>query len=394
MRVLLGVHHFLDPNAGAPGLTLALGEGLERRGCEVEYLAFDQVYGSHRRERAHHHARFPWLVVPKLARRARAFDVVDASTGDAWLWATLGRPGNSKAALITRSHGLEHTADIELRNGSSGYGSRLTWKYPIYHGGWRLWEVKRSLLLADRAIFANARDLRYAREVLGVPAERLTVLPYGIREHFHKAERVGSGDDQLLRLAFVGAWLPSKGTQTLVDAVSRIDERDVDFSLTLLGTREDEGVLAAFPERIRSRVRVVASYDNASLPDLLAGHQLLLFPSLSEGSSGAMAEAMACGLAPVATPSGIAPDIIEPGRNGALVPVGDAAAMAEQVVSLAADRKSLLDMRRSAQETSDVFRWDEIVGRTLAVYEEAIEERARQTSRGATARARSATPRP
>ena len=50
MRVLLCIHHFLDPNAGAPGLTVALGEALERHGCAVDYLAFDQVYGVPRRE--------------------------------------------------------------------------------------------------------------------------------------------------------------------------------------------------------------------------------------------------------------------------------------------------------------------------------------------------------
>jgi glycosyltransferase involved in cell wall biosynthesis len=378
IRVLLCIHHWLDPNAGAPGLTLSLGDSLEAKGCTVDYFAFDHAYGRRRQEQVHHQVRFPWQVARQLTRRARHFDVIDASTGDAWLWATLRRPGNRRSALMTRSHGLEHTIDEELRQAASALGPPLSWKYPLYHGGWRLWEVKRSLLLADRCILANSRDLRRARDRLGVPPQRLTILPYGIADHFHRAASVDPGDDGPLRLAFAGSWIPRKGIHTLVDAVNLLHRQGVDFSVTLLGTGESNGVLSSFPEDVRPRVEVVPSFDNRRLPELLTGHRILLFPSVSEGSSGAMAEGMACGLAPVATEAGIAPDVIEHGRNGMLVEVGDARGMAENVARLARDRPALLEMRRRAQETARELRWEQIAASTLSLYEQVLAERSQR----------------
>src|SRR5881397_3172961 len=108
MRVLLCLHQRLDPDLGAPGATLALGAALQRRGCRVEYFSYDEAYGQLREERARHQLRFPWRAATFLLRRARRFDVVDASTGDAWVWASLGRLRSARTALVTRSHGLEH----------------------------------------------------------------------------------------------------------------------------------------------------------------------------------------------------------------------------------------------------------------------------------------------
>ena len=99
MRVLLVLHHGLTAEAGAPGATLALGSALEGEGCEVEYFGFDQAFGGPG-EGLSRQLRFPLAVTRELRRRAREFDIVDASTGDAWLWGSLGRP---PAALVTRA---------------------------------------------------------------------------------------------------------------------------------------------------------------------------------------------------------------------------------------------------------------------------------------------------
>jgi glycosyltransferase involved in cell wall biosynthesis len=133
-------------------------------------------------------------------------------------------------------------------------------------------------------------------------------------------------------------------------------------------------VLADFPEPLRSRVAVTPSFENARLPELLAGEEIFVFPSLSEGSSGSLLEAMACGLAPVATAVGTAPDIID-GHNGVLVEPGDTDAVVAAVERLADQRKTLVDVRRRAQETARGFRWDAIAERTLGAYRRALSHR-------------------
>ena len=101
-------------------------------------------------------------------------------------------------------------------------------------------------------------------------------------------------------------------------------------------------------------------YANSELPRLLRDHDAFVFPTLSEGSSVSLLEAMACGLAPVATAVGAAPDLIESGKNGVLTVVEDASAIGEGLRALAQDPARLEAMRREAQATARSFGWEAI----------------------------------
>ena len=170
----------------------------------------------------------------------------------------------------------------------------------------------------------------------------------------------------------MGRWHPYKGSRTVVEAAAHLADRGIDFSLSLLGTAvEREAVIADFPGGVRSRLSVVSAFPNDELPKLLAGAEVFVFPSLSEGSSGSLLEAMACGLAPVATAVGAAPQILD-GSNGSLVEVGDATAVAAAIERFALDRGRLLDTRLRAQETTRRFRWSDIAARTIELYEGAL----------------------
>jgi glycosyltransferase involved in cell wall biosynthesis len=193
------------------------------------------------------------------------------------------------------------------------------------------------------------------------------VIPNGIAEHFHRAPSPEQVEGPV-RLAFIGRWTTYKGTHTLLEAAGELERRGIAFSLSLLGTAGDaESVVASFPESLRARVSVTPAFPNAGLPELLKGAEIFLFPSLSEGSSASLIEAMACGLAPVATSVGAAPEIVD-GNNGVLVEPGDARAMADAVEGIARDRVRLLELRRRAQDRARHYRWAEVADRTLAVY--------------------------
>jgi glycosyltransferase involved in cell wall biosynthesis len=368
--VLLCVHHRLDPDAGAPGATLELGRALSAAGCEVDYFAYDHAFREISREAVGHQLRFPWKVATFLTRQGSRFDVIDASSGDAWVWASLGRPrARRRNALVTRSHGLEHVSDECARRSTWGDGEPLSWKYPLYHGGFRLWEVQRSLRAADHCVLLNSGDCAYAGDRLGVRVDRMSVMANGIRDHFHAAPDVEGADGGPVRLAFIGNWISRKGRDVLPEAIRTLADRGLDFRLSILGAGRSSGVLDDFAGELHDRLSLQPTFANEDLPELLAGQEVLLFPSLAEGSSVAMLEGMACGLAPVATEVGAAPDVIEPGRQGLLIPPGDPDALAEAVLALAGDRSALTSMRRHAQETARGYRWDTIAAKTIELYQ-------------------------
>jgi len=183
VKILLTIHHHLDPNSGAPGVTWKLGQEYQKLGHEVEYYSFDNL--PHKLPGRVKSMMFPEFLASHILAlsKKQSVEIVDASTGDAWVWAKLRRSSNS-SVLVTRSHGLEHIMHLENLEEARLGKLHLSWKYPLYHGGFRLWEVVSSLQDADLSLFANHGDLEYGVEKLGVDPGRTRVFANGIPEAF------------------------------------------------------------------------------------------------------------------------------------------------------------------------------------------------------------------
>jgi hypothetical protein len=100
--------------------------------------------------------------------------VVDASTGDAWVWARMRRKFREKCPLVvTRSHGLEHVVHLEnLEEVQTGKLALIVEVPPVSR---RLPALGSGYFpaYADLAWLLNRRDLEYAVEKLGVKPERI-----------------------------------------------------------------------------------------------------------------------------------------------------------------------------------------------------------------------------
>jgi glycosyltransferase involved in cell wall biosynthesis len=377
LRVHFVVHHHRDRAAGASGATLSLGAALEGRGSTVSYYFHDDAYGSAISGELSRMVRFPWYVARHLARSSSAYDVIDATTGDAWLWALLGRRGGSHAALVTRSHGLEHVTTEDLQRRARAREFTLSRRYPVYHGGYRLWEVRQSLRHSDAQILLNEQDREYAVQRLGVATETTTVLPNGVPDLFLDLPPVRpASTTSPIALAFIGSWISRKGVRAIVEMTTVLLARGVPFTLRFLGTgMETSALRAKFSPALADSITGTSRYDPAELPGLLDGAEVLLHPSWTEGFSLALVEGMACGLAPVSTRSGGATTVVRDGETGVLLANESGAALADAVVRLADDRAHLARMRVAAQSSMQALRWDTIAARTLEVYRATIARR-------------------
>jgi glycosyltransferase involved in cell wall biosynthesis len=371
MRILLSIHHDLDPNLGAPGATIALGEEYARLGHDVSHLSFDDL--PRRLPPRAKELLYPEFAAWHLSRRARrGLDVVDASTGDAWLWGRARRRGRTRPLLVTRAHGLEHRFWEEEELEASQSGRRIARRTALYHGGLRLREGAASLRLADLCVFLNGDDLDYAVQRLGVARDKVAVVPNGLSEAFLGRPHP-SLDTGPLRIAHVGSWAERKGVRYAAAALARVIEAGQDVQLGFFGVNVPAArVLAELPAGVRQRTQVVPWYDHEDLPRLLDGHQLLVSASLAEGFSLALPEAMACGLAPVATAISGAREIVRAGENGLLVPPRDAEAMTAAILRLAEDRVLLGRLRTAAHETAQALSWQRIARETIVLYERAL----------------------
>ncbi len=368
MKILMTVHHVLDHDAGAPGVTLRLAEEFRRLGHETEVASFDNL--PERLPAVAQGMLFPYLVAGRLARRGDKWDVVDASTGDAWLYSS-GSRSSGKPLLVCRSHGLEHLAHERLLKEVKRGAQRLSWKYPLYHGGLRLWEVRRSLRNSDLILVLNREDYRYAVVRLGVAEDRIRLVRNGLPESFlgrtAAPYRVGSP----LVIAQIGRYSALKGVAYGSQALSNVLRRYEHVRARLLGTMMPaESVLGDFHPDVRHRIDITPRYANEHLPGLLSECQIKLFPSLAEGFGIALIEAMACGLAPVTTATAGPSMIVVDHENGLLVPPGDSTALERALERLILDPDLLATLRRRALLDAQAYSWRRIAQEQVALFEE------------------------
>lgn len=141
-------------------------------------------------------------------------------------------------------------------------------------------------------------------------------------------------------VGFVGTLKPWHGLPDLTEAFARFHQRQPDSRLLIVGDGPEYGRLETSIARkgLQGAVLFTGSVSHEAVPGLLASMDVAVapYPELEQHyfSPLKLFEYMASGLPVVATRSGQVADIIQHGENGLLVEPGDAAALADALLSI------------------------------------------------------------
>jgi glycosyltransferase involved in cell wall biosynthesis len=186
------------------------------------------------------------------------------------------------------------------------------------------------------------------------------------------SERVTSHDG-VVRITFLGQLGQRKGTADLIAALRLLAER-TDWMATIAGDGSvDESRASVRRAMMGSRINIPGWLSSDEINDLLCQTDILVLPSYSENLPMVILEGFAHGVTVISTPVGAIPEVIENGRNGLLVPVGDIPALANALRFAISDptlRRRLGDAARRDHAT-----WYEItsyVGRLAEQWKKAF----------------------
>ncbi len=152
------------------------------------------------------------------------------------------------------------------------------------------------------------------------------------------------------RIVTVGSLIQLKAIDVLLRAAALLTAEGKTFELVLAGSGRERANLESLAGELAIGDRVTFLGDVEDVSALLATAQIFAHPSRSEGLSNAILEAMAEGLPVVACPVGATPEIIEDGKNGLLVPVGEPRPLAAALARLLDDRELRARLGRNACE--------------------------------------------
>jgi sugar transferase (PEP-CTERM/EpsH1 system associated) len=247
--------------------------------------------------------------------------------------------------------------------------------------------AQRLLLRHVDAAFAVSEQLRsdLVRE-LRIPADRFEVFYNGVDvERFQRGQTRGAPRDTGgLLIGSVGRLAAVKNYALLLHAIARLPEAP-SCRLVLIGEGPERAALKELAAQLGLERRVEFSGHRDDVPQLLQGLDIFVLPSLSEGMSNTLLEAMAAGLPVVASDVGGNRELIESERSGLLFPSGDVAALAEQLGRLLGDADLRARLGRAAAlRARSEFSMEAMLARYASLYRR-VGRRIREPERRASA---------
>jgi glycosyltransferase involved in cell wall biosynthesis len=261
----------------------------------------------------------------RLLRTGR-FDVMHCFAFTAELWGAVGHAclaSRQRPALIT-----------SVRNKYDWY-SRTQWR------------LKRWTALRSARVIANSRmGGEYARTRMKLPGGAVDVVYNGVAEMPAAAARAATGP---LELLFAGRLVEQKNVPVLLRAMRRLPALGVDARLRIAGGGPLRGHLQGMIDSLELGERVQMLGERDDIPGLMASADAVVLPSLREGLSNVILEAMMTGRPVVASDVGGNGELVEPGVTGSLFASDDDAGLAAAIAALAADAPLRMRMGRTAR---------------------------------------------
>jgi glycosyltransferase involved in cell wall biosynthesis len=265
----------------------------------------------------------------------------------------------------------------------------------VYNAKWQLWhKLVRPKMLARRAaaiIVPSQATAEDVQELMGIPAERIHVIPHGVNGgdgadvlgndggssepvETHRNASLLNGIRQPY-LLYVGTIEPRKNVEAIVDAFGRVRQRHPNLSLVLAGpwgwkTSSVRRAIDRSPARESIRVLSYVSEDQRR--QLYRGAAALVWPSWYEGFGFPVLEAMAEGCPVVA---GATSSLFEVAGDAALlVRPYDQAGLVQAIENVLSDERLAAMLRERGLERVKSFTWKAAAGKMWEVFEGVLRE--------------------
>ena len=271
----------------------------------------------------------------RQAIRAWAPDVVHCYSFTAELWGAIAcrlLPARERPVLISSVRGT----------------------YEWY--GRNQWRMKRWVSSQSASIISNSREgAEYAARQMHWPLHHFHVVHNGVSVTEPDAARVDLLRQHYLQntfdtlVLFVGRLVEHKNLPRLLQAFAQVVKQRPRTRLLLAGSGPLHDALAAQIGQLGLQDHALLLGEQSEVPALMEAADLVVLPSLREGLSNVVLEAMALGRAVLSTPVGGIPQAIDNGRHGVLVEPTDTDALARALLTLIDDPALRERLGRAAQ---------------------------------------------
>lgn len=252
--------------------------------------------------------------------------------------------------------------------------------------------IRREIPRAD-AVVALSQTIAQEVHCLGLAPERIHEIPNAVAwDRFHRPfteeERMsfrasyGLAADRVLFLA-VGRNHPQKNYPALLDAVGHLVREGLRFQVLLLGRDTERvaqeaaargwgGFVRAGEIRTQASSREVPVFPPEALIAAYRSADVFIMPSILEGFSTALLEAMAAGLPVITTDAPGCRDFVRDGRDALMVPAGEVPALQSTMARCIREPGLRTQYAEISLARAKSFTWSQVTARYHSLYEQLL----------------------
>jgi glycosyltransferase involved in cell wall biosynthesis len=232
--------------------------------------------------------------------------------------------------------------------------------------------LKTSAKRADAVVVSSKAEFEDAIQ-FGIARKKLHVIPMGV-----DIPETGSRQEEEnapLKILFVGRVARVRRVELLLQAVQKLSRP---FTVTIVGGEEKTSSLtkSGYLNELKKYCADLGITDRVvfagpklpkDLPAFYNAADVFVYPSLYENFSQPILEAGSYGIPIIATKVGIAPEIIDDGESGFLVP-GDSEILAKKLEQLGNSSKRQEMGRKIQEKVRNKFAWNSIMDQYMELY--------------------------
>jgi glycosyltransferase involved in cell wall biosynthesis len=264
---------------------------------------------------------------------------------------------------------------VVVKLGNSGEFGDICVSQKTWRGRLRLWVFRRwadLVVVLDEAMQAEALSAGFSPQRVrrmnnGIdPRAFVSSLP-------HPEAQSALGLAGKVVVLSMGRLAAQKSLPVLFQAFAGALMDCPNLYLLVLGDGPQRTALEILAQSLNIAEHVTFAGNQADVRPYLGAADLFALPSASEGISNALLEAMSAGLACLATPVGGNPEVLDGGRCGLLLPVGDVIAWSKALVELGQSAPMRERLAKAARERIRIeYDFDVVGARYECLYAELL----------------------
>ena len=247
------------------------------------------------------------------------------------------------------------------------------WRLNAYHISTKF--ISKSIWKNSSYVVANSKSLQETCKRFS-PKHDIKVITNGVdTEIFYPAKNKDFSRSKEVNILFVSRLMLQKGVDTLIKTCDILNQRGItNYKLTVVGEGHLKSLMFSLIDKynLRGKINYLGWKDLEDLPEIYRSGDIFILPSVMEGMSSVVLQAMASGLPIVASRVKGFEEVLEENVNGLFAEYNNPGQFANALGKLIESSELREQMSRNSFERSKQFSWETISKQYLELYEKSI----------------------